>query len=190
MPSTALEDWKTARVLELDQVEEAHRAVGGSGRGRRYATLQVNHAYCMLLASQFQGFCRDLHTECATFLVDNVRPTSIRPVLLAEFTIHRQLDSKNATPSSLGADFGRLGLSFAAELRMHDPQSKNRMKKLEDMNDWRNAIAHQDFGRFGGNRSLQLQTARGWRRACQQLAESFDNVMHEHLRQLVGASPW
>lgn len=51
------------RARALDEIEAAHASVGGTGPGRRYATQQSNQAYAMLLASQFQGFCRDLHTE-------------------------------------------------------------------------------------------------------------------------------
>src|ERR1700682_173538 len=68
------------RRLELDEIVEAHRAVGGSGRGRRHATEQVNHAYAVLLSSQFQGFCRDLHSECARHIVQQV-PVALRNLL-------------------------------------------------------------------------------------------------------------
>src|ERR1051326_7716073 len=69
MPSIALQNWHTNRLRTLDEIEQAHRAVGGIGRGRRYATQQINHAYTVLLSSQFQGFCRDLHTECIDAVV-------------------------------------------------------------------------------------------------------------------------
>jgi hypothetical protein len=37
----------------LQEIENAHAAVGGTGRGRRYTTQQINRAFVMLLASQF-----------------------------------------------------------------------------------------------------------------------------------------
>lgn len=49
----------------LGEIAAAHTAVGGQGSGRRYATQEINHAYAVLLSSQFQRFCRDLHTEAA-----------------------------------------------------------------------------------------------------------------------------
>jgi hypothetical protein len=52
MASVALTKWRTSSKDELDEIEEAHTAVGGSGRGRRYATLQLNHAYAVLVSSQ------------------------------------------------------------------------------------------------------------------------------------------
>jgi hypothetical protein len=56
MPSLSYQYWSTARAASLDEIESAHRSVGGSGPGRRYATQQINQAYALLLASQFQGF--------------------------------------------------------------------------------------------------------------------------------------
>src|SRR5579884_2178893 len=64
VPSAAFQEWSTVRAASLDEVENAHRSVGGTGPGRRYATQQINQAYAVLLSSQFQAFCRDLHTEC------------------------------------------------------------------------------------------------------------------------------
>lgn len=63
MPSRALAEWRGRRSDELDELLAAHAAVGGTGRGRRYATEQVNRAYALAVAAQFQGFCRDLHSE-------------------------------------------------------------------------------------------------------------------------------
>ena len=67
MPSLSLQHWNAVRLPRLDEIERAHSSVGGTGPGRRYATQQINHAYAVLLSSQFQGFCRDLHTESVDF---------------------------------------------------------------------------------------------------------------------------
>ena len=75
MPSVSLQTWKTVRQAALDELEAAHTSVGGTRRGRRYATQQINQAYAVLLSSQFQGFCRDLHSECADYLVQTVPAT-------------------------------------------------------------------------------------------------------------------
>src|SRR5688572_17317701 len=69
MPSRSLLRWQGERAEALVEIEGAHASVGGSGPGRRYATQQLNHAYAMLLSSQFQGFCRDLHSECVEFIL-------------------------------------------------------------------------------------------------------------------------
>jgi hypothetical protein len=67
-------EWRRRRARELDELLAAHRAVGGTGRGRRYATAQLNRAYALAVAAPFQGFCRDLHTEAIDELVAVARP--------------------------------------------------------------------------------------------------------------------
>lgn len=190
MPSSALQQWETVRTAALDEVEQAHGAVGGTGRGRRYATLQVNHAYAVLLASQFQGFCRELHTECVSFIVANSQPVTMHQILQENLIIHRKLDRENATPSSVGADFNRLGISFWDEVKAHDSRTLRRMEMLKRLNTWRNAIAHQDFQKLGTSGALQLADVKAWRRACKGLARSFDAVMQSHLQRLIGLPPW
>lgn len=69
MPSKSFQAWRNERSVALDELEAAHQSVGGTGRGRRYATQQINQAYTVLLCSQFQGFCRDLQVECADYFV-------------------------------------------------------------------------------------------------------------------------
>src|SRR3954466_3363570 len=100
MPSTSYRQWRTVRAAALDEIARAHAAVGGTARGRRYTTQQINRAYAMLLASQFQGYCRDLHTECVTHVLAALAPPpALRGLLLAEFVRSRQLDRGNAQPS-------------------------------------------------------------------------------------------
>jgi hypothetical protein len=191
MPSVSYRRWRTTRANALDEIARAHAAVGGTGPGRRYATQQVNHAYAVLLASQFQGFCRDLHSECVDHLVRAI-PAPLQPVVRAEFTRGRQLDRGNAQPGSIGADFGRLGVRFWDEVETFSPQNAERRDRLEELNNWRNAIAHQDFdpARLGAATTLRLAQVRRWRNACRGLARAFDEVMRRHVHALTGAAPW
>lgn len=107
MPSNSWIFWKTARALKLNEIRDAHKTIGGIGRGRRYATEQLIYAYTFLLASQFQGFCRDLHSECVDSLVKHVTPVDVQNVLNGELLRSRSLDQGNANPSNLGKDFNR-----------------------------------------------------------------------------------
>ncbi len=192
MPSLSLQHWRTARSRELDQLEAAHRRLGGVGRGRRYAIEQINHAYAVLLASWFQGFCRDLHSACAELLVRAISPVAMQAVVRREFLLDRTLDRGNATPGSIGSDFNRLGVEFWTFVYADRPRNDRRREILEGLNRWRNAIAHQDFDPavLGGTATLHLPRVRNWRRACGRLAESFDRVMHGHILQLTGTAPW
>jgi hypothetical protein len=140
-----------------------------------------------LLASHFQGFCRDLHSEGVDFLVPHVRPVSLQFFIRELLTQNLQLKRSNAQPGSIGADFGRFGIDFWGEVRRDNPRNERRKDLLEELNAWRNSIAHQDFA---GGSTLQLLQARRWRVACASLAASFDRVINQHLRNLTGVSPW
>ncbi len=146
MPSQSYREWLSTRAKALDEIQAAHASLGGTGPGRRYATQQINQAYAVLVASQFQGFCRDLHTESVAQLIAFINPpVLVRHLVQARFTKGRQLDSRNAQPGSIGSDFELLGIKFWDEVDTHHPRSKDRKRDLEELNKWRNAIAHQSF---------------------------------------------
>jgi len=194
MTSIALARWQNERFLQLDEVENAHHAIGGQGPGRRYETQQLNHAFVLLLAAQFQGFCRDLHGESVDFVANAVGgPGGL--ILKEELTKDRKLDRGNANPASLGADFGRLKVLFWNSVHSLDRRNELRQDRLEQLNIWRNAIAHQDFdpeklGRASKDTSLQLAEVRRWREACNQLAIHFDEAVGAKLPTDFGKTPW
>jgi hypothetical protein len=202
MPSHSLGKWRTDRVARLDEIENAHRSVGGVLRGRRYATLQINYAYTVLIASQFQGYCRDLHSECVTHLISKVEvpgipPGDLRIVMREYFVPHRKLDSGNAGPGSLGDDFKRFGIDFWVKVKALDTRNVSRLTSLSWLIACRNAIAHQDFRplKIEGRTHpfpvyLTLTEIRKWRKAREKLAVDFDVVMSTHIGALIGTPPW
>ena len=190
MPSKSLERWLGERSDALDQIASAHARVGGTSRGRRYATEQINHAYTTLLSSQFQGFARDLHSECLDHIVTGV-PAEFQTILKTLFLRDRKLDKGNPNPGNLGADFGRFGFNFWSAVQADYHRNDRRQGLLDQLNEWRNAIAHQDFDatKLGGT-TLHLNTVRRWRRALNRLALSFDNVMRNQVSLLTKSHPW
>jgi RiboL-PSP-HEPN len=192
MPSVSYHEWSTRAIAALNEIENAHRSVGGTGRGRRYATQQINQAYAVLLSSQFQKFCRDLHTECVNHLVPSTTPVAFQTTLSTLLIQDRKLDRGNPNPGNVGSDFGRLGIRFWREVNKVDGRNPARQALLEELNAWRNAIAHQDFAGVttAGTMTLTLQQVRRWRRACEALAVAFDAVMHAHILGLTGTPPW
>jgi hypothetical protein len=191
MASNAINWWSTAGVRALDELAAAHRAVGGTGRGRRYATQQINNAYAIFLSAQFQRCCRDLHSEVADYL-SRLAPTALRSIVLQRLTEGRKLDTGNPNPANLGSDFGRFGLDFWRELDTADPANVARRSALAELSLWRNALAHQDFARpeLRGRTGVVLQDVRRWRRACDALTRQFDAILRTHLTSLSGAAPW
>jgi RiboL-PSP-HEPN len=194
MASVSYDQWRTTRAKDLAQIAKAHAAVGGTKRGRRYATQQINHAYAVLLASQFQGFCRDLHTECVTHVLSSITSNPTTQLLIrAEFTRNRRVDRGNAQPASLEEDFGRFGMTkFWGELQKVDARSTIWKDQLENLNHWRNAIAHQDFDptKLGGTTNLRLATVRRWHAGCRRLARTIDEAMRRQLQVVTGTFPW
>ena|SRR6266581_2409024 len=191
MPSNSLSRWNRERAAALDEIENAHLRVGGTERGRRYATQQINFAYVTLLSSQFQGYCRDLHSESIDYVVA-VLPTHLQGLLRREFLFSRNLERGNPHPGAIGSDFMRLGIDIWAEVYAFGGRNQRRRVLLEDMIRWRNAIAHQDFGQVApaGTPVIHLSRVRAWRRAIGALAEAFDRAMRRYLSALIGTAPW
>lgn len=199
MPSRALHRWQHQAQDALDEIEQAHQAVGGVGPGRRYATQQINQAYVVMVSSQFQRFCRDLHSEAADHLTHdpnpNPNPNPRYSLLRSRLTEGRKLDSQNPNPGNLGSDFGRFEFAagFWGEVRNADPSGMKQLQdELELLNVWRNAIAHQDFTapQLEGRTTVRLGDARRWRSTCQALALRFDQVVSQRLQAILGVAPW
>ena len=111
-------------------------------------------------------------------------------ILRVVLTRGRKLDSGNPNPGNLGADFSRLGMQFWPAVVAVDAQCQSRKDRLETLNTWRNAIAHQDWAQVGGDPNLRLATVRWWRAACNGLAASFDRAVHDHLHAMADRRPW
>jgi hypothetical protein len=166
MPSNAYLGWSVERAAVLDEIESVHANVGGTGRGRRYATQQINRAYAVLISSEFQGYCRDLHTECADQIIA-ISPVHIRAVIRTQFQWGRALDRENPQAGGIGLDFNRFVLQFWVEVYSQHAQNNRRRELLDELIVWRNAIAHNDFDPsiFGQDPVLQLVQVRAWRSA-------------------------
>ena len=152
VPSNALLRWQREARAELDDIADAHTAVGGAGRARRVATVQINHAYAVMLSSQFQRFCRDLHTEAIGHMCAAVPTAWTRPILRRRLNESRKLDTGNPNPGNIGSDYGRLGIDVWSVMRARSARTSGRMLRLEQLNRWRNAIAHLDFADEAGSR--------------------------------------
>lgn len=191
MPSNSLLQWTGRRQAALEEIEAAHAHIGGTGRGRRYATQQVNRAYAVLLASEFQGFCRDPHSECVEHVIA-ATPFHLQEVIRQQFLWGLQLDRGNPQPGAIGGDFGRFGVAFWDDVYSLHALHTRRRELLDELMRWRNAIAHNDFdpALFGPDPVLHLEEVRRWRSALNSLSQAFDTVMRNHLTTMLGAAPW
>ena len=190
MPSRALVIWESEQQVELDWLEgvRARRAPWG-------ARQPLNDAYIVLLASHFQHFCRDLHTEAAEAVASSSAP-QVTHLVRKALILGRQLDRGNATPSSLQADFGRLDVDLWPDLAERDSRTAARRRRLEQLNVWRNAVAHRDFRLSAAAQTVVARTrrslafARSCRSCCGVLARQMDSVVRARLGIVLGAPPW
>lgn len=196
VPSNSLLRWRGPVRADLDDIVDAHASVAGVARGRRAATAQVTQAYAVLLSSHFQRFCRDLHSEAIEHVAASLAEPWARPIMKLRLTEGRKLDTGNPNPGNIGSDFNRFGFNLWSRMADLDKRTPGRKSKLERLNRWRNAIAHQDFGDTvgldldGGRTDLRIADVAGWRTACDQLASTMDAAVLAHLSALVGGSPW
>jgi hypothetical protein len=94
---------------------------------------------------------------------------------------------------SIGSDFNRFGLAFWSLVDGLKPENAARRSALDELNEWRNAVAHQDFSAAmlrAGRPHLTLAQVRAWRKACHGLALAFDAAMWNHIKTLTGNDPW
>jgi hypothetical protein len=167
MSSRSLLTWRGVATRALDEIEAAHMAVGGRGRGRRYATQQINQAYAVMLSSQFQRFCRDLHSEAVDALAGTISSLIVRDIFRSQMTGARKLDTGNPNPGNVGSDFGRLGMNFWPALSALNTRNIDR-RSVE----------------------LRLSQVRRWRASCGALATQFDVVVAQRLTTILGVAPW
>jgi hypothetical protein len=145
-----LDDWRGVRAERLDELLDAHTRIGGTGPGRRYRTEQLNLSLILRLAGEFQGFARDLHDQAIEEIY--ARISAWNPLWANttedQLTNRRDLDRRNATPSTLATDFAKVGLDLWPALRSRDTRNAQRQHHLERLNQARNTIAHDNTAGF------------------------------------------
>ena len=195
MASKSLRAWPTDAAAAFDEIENAHKAVGGTRPGRRFLTQQLNYAYTMLIAARFQGFARALHAQTADAIALGAHDANYRELLYGSLTNDTMLERHNAQPNSIADDFGRFGLDVWAEVDGERRGNDERRKKLWALIAWRNAIAHDDIDAKLKRGALEpstisLATCRSWRSALNILATSLDNVAADRCHALGLPRPW
>lgn len=150
------------------------------------------------LASEFQGFARDLHDEAVEFLVTSAATgnPALDNVLRIAMTSERALGKNNAGDDTLDRDFKRIGLNLWSTINTQSPQQgpalRQKLKKLIEM---RNAIAHDNDAQIikleSNGFPLQRTVTQGWHTDLDSLAASIDDVVGSYLGALTGVpQPW
>lgn len=196
MPSHSLVRWQTDRLARLDRIESQNSALGGAVPMDPQLIDENLRGFVMLLAAHFQGFCRDLHSECVQ-AVANAVPAPMLFMFQTLGELGRELSGSNAKYTSIKADFERFDFDLTAALTT-DPAvapgtlaaNQSHISRIDHLNKWRNYAAHHNATPPTTGGPFALPTVLLWKAACHELAAELDRVMYNQLVRLTGTAPW
>jgi hypothetical protein len=186
MPSAALTEWQTIRMLRLAQIDGQCSSIVGLVPPNPDLLDESLRGYVMLLSAHFQGFCRTLYSECSQICAAAVS-ADFKATIQAQFTAALQLGKQNPSLKTVQADFERFGfkLKFPA---IHASQ----ITDLDHLNHWRNTAAHQRLSPPPPPIpvALVLASIQRWRASCDGLTTALDAIMRKELLRILGVAPW
>ncbi len=186
MPSVALMNWQNDRLPRLNEVE-AHCAAVATLMPLRPAFLdELLRGLVLHLSAHFQGFCRDLYTECSQKCIATI-PTGLQNTAQFQFFAHLAIETGNPSYANIKRDFSRFAIAF--NLSAANPQQ---IADLNHLNEWRNKAAHQGTRPLPGGAPAALTAAivQGWKASCDRLAGALDGIMQRELLHILGVAPW
>jgi hypothetical protein len=185
MPSRALTIWQTRRWPRLIQFD-GQCAAGHAALPANPELVDENvRASTLLTAAHFQGFCRDLYTECGQTIA-SVAAANLQPIIQKQFATNLSLNQGNATEQNIVEDFSRLVIGL--DLRGADPYNNRRLDDLRDLNILRNIAAHHKP--LAPASFPTLTTIRIWKNSCAAFATSLDQILYNELSTILGHLPW
>jgi hypothetical protein len=185
MPSVSHQVWLTDRMLSLQEIDTQFGTSLALAPPNPRLSEENLRGYIVLLSAHFQGFCRDLYTECAQIVAATL-PFPLQVVAQTQFTASLALDRGNPNRISIQRDFDRFGTPL--DLDGADPANHARLIDLRNLNEWRNIVAHHNAVPPGGLPS-QADLQR-WRNSCDGLATSLDGIMYHELQSILATAPW
>ncbi len=189
MPSAALTHWQNDRTSRLNEVDAHCAAVGALAPPNLTFLDETLRGFVLHLSAHFQGFCRDLYTECSQIWIAAI-PAGLQATAQAQFSAELRLEKGNPNHDNIKRDFNRFG--FLLDLRIAHAMGAQRVTDLGHLNEWRNKAAHQGTQQLGGGvpAALTLPIVQGWRGSCDGLATSLDDIMRTELLRIMGVAPW
>jgi hypothetical protein len=189
VPSAASIRWQNDRMLRLNEVDAHCASVLSSVPTNPTFLDETLRGFVLHLSAHFQGFCRDLYTECSQVCIAAI-PAGFQATAQAQFSAHLALEKGNPSYDNIKRDFNRFG--FLLDLQAAHPAGPRRITDLGHLNDWRNKAAHQGTQPLGGGvpAALTLPVVQGWRLSCDGLANSLDGIMRGELLRIMGIAPW
>ena len=189
MPSAALTRWQNDRTPRLNEVDAHCAAVLALIPPNPTFLDETLRGFVLHLSAHFQGFCRDLYTECSQIWIASI-PVGLRATAQAQCFAQLALEKGNPSHDNIKRDFSRFG--FLLNLQAAHAAGPHQVTDLGHLNDWRNKAAHQGTQPLGGGVPgvLTLRTAQGWWASCDGLATSLDGIMRIEMLRIMGVAPW
>lgn len=185
MASRSLIRWHSLRLSGLAAIDAQLAECPPGG-----VLLEENlRGFVMLLSAHFQGFGRDLYSECVNSAV-SAMPTNFGFMVTRQFEAKVALDAGNPSYETIKSDFGRFGIDVAVVLAANSGHA-NRVTQLGHLMAWRNHAAHYNDGNpKTGPATLSLADLRSWTASCDAFACELDAAMHGYLASTLGQPPW
>jgi len=189
--------WQGVRADRLNEWFRVHSVETGLAGGSSLASECLEEGMVVRLASEFQGFCKDLHAETARHLAATIpaQASWLKRVFVLATLTGRKLDQGNASSGNLGHDFNVFHLRLWSALEQRNPTAKKIwIEALDTLLLARNGVAHDDLDQLltAGQRGwpVSLAGVQRWRTALDGLAVAMDHVVADHLHAKLGTRPW
>lgn len=173
MPSQALARLAD-RLKDVDELMNAHGAIAGPKRGRKFEVEGINRAGILMLCSHFEGYLEDLMAEA----LEAVNPKLVPDVLTYSF--------HNPWPDRIDDLFGFLGMaSPSKKISWQKASNKSVRVNLGDLVRTRNKVAHGTVG----VKAYKVEVAR-FRGYVEGFSKHFDSAVRSQVHKLTGSDPW
>jgi len=151
------------------------------GPGRPPEVQAVNKAAIVLLSAELQGYLVDLHKECADMLFQG-RLENLETLIAESPTTPTR---GNPNVENITRLFGSLGFSKVLEkIRWQKMKDASVKKKLKEMNELRNRIAHST------SETVRKVKVDYYLNFVKKFSNKFDEELKKRMTQLLGKKPW
>lgn len=190
MPSKAYQRWINYRLGTLQALRDVHRAVGGTERGRRWTTAELNRLMTVAAVGEFSAFIRELFIESVQTLALASQQLELpTQELIAALASRTSETLTNPWPDQIARLFRGIGMTGdhafwqTPEMRGHVPNDRNALKALVEL---RNSLAH------GGADRVTLKNVERQVRLLKRLALSTDQAIGAFMAapNMAGTIPW
>lgn len=127
MPSAAFTYWQNDRTPRLNEVDAHCAAVLAMVPPNPTFLDETLRGFVLHLSAHFQGFCRNLYTECSQIWIAAI-PSGLRATAQKQFSAQLALEKGNPTYDNIKKDFNRFG--FLLNLQAVHPAGPQQVTDL------------------------------------------------------------